>query len=337
MATAEAGIGEEVARHYDNLPEKGRESRVQSRIYHMRSFNNWTKSMLINEYLEKIRKSDGFSGKVSVLDLGCGKGGDLTKWHKAKVDQVVGVDIAATSIEQCKDRYHEMKGRNRGRIFQAEFHAVDCTKQRARDFYRNQEQQFDLVSCQFALHYCFESLPQAECMLQNISENLKKGGFFIGTTPDSNDIMSRLQASPTGNSFGNSVFSVDFEEGSLGKTLPLFGAKYNFHLTEVVDCPEFLVHFPTLVKLAERYGLMMIGKQRFQNYFQQRKEHHEGKGLLGKMNALETFPTNKQVGSSGEYSHVQQYSGGQELVGTLSKDEWEALTVYTVFAFKKMK
>ena len=36
MATAEAGIGEEVARHYDNLPEKGRESRVQSRIYHMR-------------------------------------------------------------------------------------------------------------------------------------------------------------------------------------------------------------------------------------------------------------------------------------------------------------
>ena len=44
-----------------------------------------------------------------------------------------------------------------------------------------------------------------------------------------------------------------------------------------------------------------------------------------------------QVGSSGEYSHVQQYSGGQEVVGTLSKDEWEALTVYTVFAFKKMK
>ena len=44
-----------------------------------------------------------------------------------------------------------------------------------------------------------------------------------------------------------------------------------------------------------------------------------------------------QVGSSGEYSHVQQYSGGQEVVGTLSRDEWEALTVYTVFAFKKIR
>ena len=33
---AGAGIGEVVARHYDNLPEKGRESRQDSRIYHMR-------------------------------------------------------------------------------------------------------------------------------------------------------------------------------------------------------------------------------------------------------------------------------------------------------------
>ena len=70
-----------------------------------RSFNNWTKSMLINEYMDKIRRAEGFRGQVSVLDLACGKGGDLTKWHKAKVDHVVGVDIAATSIEQCKDRW----------------------------------------------------------------------------------------------------------------------------------------------------------------------------------------------------------------------------------------
>jgi mRNA (guanine-N7-)-methyltransferase len=95
-----AGIGTEVARHYDNLPEKGRASRADSRIFHMRcltgasrlnlaicrSFNNWTKSMLINEYLDKIRKADGFSGRISVLDIGCGKGGDLTKWHKVAVE-----------------------------------------------------------------------------------------------------------------------------------------------------------------------------------------------------------------------------------------------------------
>ena len=32
------------------------------------------------------------------------------------------------------------------------------------------------------------------------------------------------------------------------QNLPLFGARYNFHLEGVVDCPEFLVFFPVLEK-----------------------------------------------------------------------------------------
>ena len=41
---------------------------------------------------------------------GCGKGGDLQKWQRAGVSHVVGVDIAATSIEQCKDRFEQRDG-----------------------------------------------------------------------------------------------------------------------------------------------------------------------------------------------------------------------------------
>ena len=114
-------------------------------------------------------------------------------------------------------------------------------KQRARDFYKNPDQEFDLVSCQFAFHYCFESLPQADCMLRNASENLRKGGFFIGTTPDAHDIMARLETGKTGNSFGNSVFSVSFNEENVRKQQPLFGAEYNFHLTEVRKFSSFVI------------------------------------------------------------------------------------------------
>lgn len=56
----------------------------------------------------------------------------------------------------------------------------------------------------------------------------------------------RLKKSDT-SSFGNDVFKIQFDSDSK-ESFPLFGAKYEFFLEEVVNCPEFLVHFPTLIK-----------------------------------------------------------------------------------------
>ncbi len=43
------GLGSVVAKHYNELEEKGLEAREESQIFHMRSFNNWIKSMLISK------------------------------------------------------------------------------------------------------------------------------------------------------------------------------------------------------------------------------------------------------------------------------------------------
>ena len=48
-----------------------------------------------------------------------------------------------------------------------------------------------------------------------------------------------------GDNFGNSVFNI---KPVSKENFPLFGAKYDFHLEGVVDCPEFLVHMPTMEK-----------------------------------------------------------------------------------------
>ena len=64
-----------------------------------------------------------------------------------------------------------------------------CLQARIKDLFASKEQLFDLVSCQFSFHYCFESLPQAECMMRNAAECLRPGGFFIGTIPNANDIV----------------------------------------------------------------------------------------------------------------------------------------------------
>jgi mRNA (guanine-N7-)-methyltransferase len=60
-------------------------------------------------------------------------------------------------------------------------------------------------------------------------------------------LLHRKRHQTEGDSFGNEIYKVEFQCDTK-PPVPLFGAKYSFHLEGVVDCPEFLVHFPTLVK-----------------------------------------------------------------------------------------
>lgn len=48
-------------------------------------------------------------------------------------------------------------------------------------------------------------------------------------------------------SFGNDVFKIQYP-GDVEEPFPLFGARYDFFLEDAVNCPEFLVHFPTFMK-----------------------------------------------------------------------------------------
>lgn len=336
-----------VADHYNMLEEKGLSYRNQSRIVYMRNFNNWIKSMLIHEYVVKLRQGKSFGASLRVLDMCCGKGGDLLKWKKANISHLICTDIAQVSLEQCQQRYNDMvnrkgsKDRGFAPIFTAEFITADCTKVRLREKFADPSMQLDFVSCQFAFHYSFESLPQAECMLRNAGESLKPGGYFVGTIPDAYDLVSRWQKCD-GNKFGNGVYNVEFICEDKIKP-PLFGAKYNFHLDGVVDCPEFLVHLPTLRKLALKHGLELITFERFDEYYERFKD--EGRSLLGNMQAFETYPPYHETPLLGDpeqdYQHAVRYMqnlpANHRKIGTLSQSEWEVASLYAIFAFRKMK
>jgi mRNA (guanine-N7-)-methyltransferase len=77
-------------------PEVGVKQRMESPIIGLKYFNNWVKSVLITRFAHPALTSSPASqssgpgrGRGKVLDLGCGKGGDLTKWAKARVKELV--------------------------------------------------------------------------------------------------------------------------------------------------------------------------------------------------------------------------------------------------------
>uniref|UniRef100_A0A8C2N1S7 mRNA cap guanine-N(7) methyltransferase n=1 Tax=Cricetulus griseus TaxID=10029 RepID=A0A8C2N1S7_CRIGR len=280
----EEGHSSAVAAHYNELQEVGLEKRSQSRIFYLRNFNNWIKSILIGEFLEKVRQRK--NRDITALDLGCGKGGDLLKWRKGRISRLVCADIADVSMKQCQQRYEDMRCRRDNEyIFNAEFITADCSKELLVEKFRDPQMCFDICSCQFACHYSFETLEQADMMLRNACGRLNPGGYFIGTTPNSFELI-----------------------------------------------------------MAKKYNMKLIYKKTFREFYEEKIKNNENKMLLKRMQALEPYPANEnsKLASEkvGDYAHAAEYMKNSQVrlpLGTLSKSEWEATSIYLVFAFEKQQ
>ncbi|KAL5466690.1 hypothetical protein EMCRGX_G030835 [Ephydatia muelleri] len=303
-----------VTNFYNKLAEPNADRRNESPIYQMRNFNNWVKSILIRTYLPK---------RATVLDLCCGKGGDLLKWKEGNIEYLVCADISDASVDECQRRYSSKKMATGHRTpYGAEFLVADCSEERLRDKYGNAGRRFHLTSCQFSLHYAFESYGKAHMMLRNACENLLPGGYFIGTTVDSNELVRKLrEAGPSEDGIykiGNDIFSVKADlklnqclNQSQNQPVPLFGAKYNFWLHEVVDLPEYLIHMPLLHSMLSDFGMEPVAQQNFHDFFTDHRHKPEDLSLLFRMQAFSLES------------------------GTLSAAQWEVIGLYLVFVYRR--
>ena len=109
------------------------------------------------------------------------------------------------------------------------------------------------------------------------------------------------------------VYAVEFAEAAAAKSFPSsspFGLAYRFSLTEAVeDCEEYLVHLPTLERLAATVGLELIYAKNFTDFFA--AECAENQPLLERMKVLP---------ESGE---------------PISDAEWEVAHTYLAAAFRR--
>jgi hypothetical protein len=172
----------------------------------------------VKERLFRLFKNKSYK----LLELACGKGGDLHKWIEASFNLVVGVDYSIDNILNSEDgvyaRYNKAVSRNITTITKHPmiFYQHDLTKQWdesnisndnlalmrdvvwgktnktdlkedksiLKNFMNVMNDKFNVVSCQFAIHYFFENDQTLDIFCDNLNKVIKKGGYFIGTTLD---------------------------------------------------------------------------------------------------------------------------------------------------------
>lgn len=245
----------DVAEHYNARPNKGAQERRSSPIFHLRAFNNWIKSVLIKEAMHVLHSCS--IQHMSVLDVACGKGGDLGKFKKSfsmRLKEYVGVDVAKVSVEHAQDRVRLMRP-----PFRCSFHAFDAFGGDLRNVISGQ---FELVSCQFALHYAFKTEETAKNAVRNVSLCMSDRSVFICTIPNAQLILERFGKKALLNEHYKIEFSSEqpVSEG--------YGCEYTFWLSDAIDsCPEYLVNLELLKALFEGHSVHLKEALPFNEFY----------------------------------------------------------------------
>ena len=135
-----------------------------------------------------------------ILDVGCGFGGDLQKWHKCGAN-INMCDPEPTALEEARARAKNMH--MRVNFYTGDIH--NCPNRK-----------FDVVCFNFSLHYIFQTRDLFLSSLREIKNRIKCGGMLIGIIPDSEKIIFKT---PLVDDMGNFFKMKDHGNGGFGEKL----------------------------------------------------------------------------------------------------------------------
>ena len=173
-------------RHYDALRVARPRDRARGPALELKRFNNGWKRAIILAHAR---------GAEVLVDIGCGRGGDLFKWQAAGVRRVRGLDSSRAQVNEARRR-----ARNAGVSDRFTFD-VACSLEGIEDA------SADVVTAMFSLNYVFGDDGSASDLLGGVARVLRPGGRFVGIFTDGDRV---LATGPV----ANDTFALRFLEDS---------------------------------------------------------------------------------------------------------------------------
>lgn len=275
--------------------------------------NGWIKSNFIYLYCGIKNTRKGKRG-MRILDVGCGRGGDIMKFYHSRVESYVGFDPdhhglynqgngAISRYNLAKTKYpnfpkmefligdasyllnyeDQMKGLGK---------MTDQNKKMLKDIFGENKnklklRKYDVFNCQFMLHFLFENDKKWNNFCENINNFLDNDGYLLITTMDGevvNDLFNK----------NNGVIS-SYYNNEKGEKQLFFEAKRQYKKTDNIDKTgyaydiyirmfkeegnydkEFIVSPNYLIKeLKEKCNLELIETDRFAGIYEKYRDFLE--------------------------------------------------------------
>jgi hypothetical protein len=240
----------------------------------MRSFHNDIKRQLYFKVGEATKKK---TKDLVLLDLACGKGGDMFKW-KGIFGEVIGIDENEGNLVEARRRYKSSKEKDMPKV---QWLRGDVSRNIGNgDVWLDNEQRieiqksaYDVISCNFAIHYFFKEESTLRGLLKNVQDRLVSGGYFIVTTFFGYKVEEFLKDGDRSGSVGDIViWSINKrynkeDKNIFGKEITLYNSSIS---TKGTYIPEWIVDVEYLVKLAEEYDLELDEIKEFDEIYEDR-------------------------------------------------------------------
>lgn len=263
-------------------------ARKESSIYNLRIFHNWVKREMINQSAKYLEDNYNINN-IKVLDLSCGKFGDMNKYFDNGIMYVIGFDIDAISINEAKKRYsqliNQLKMKNVQKLPVYKFYVMDLSDPNSLEKIKRilNDEKFDIVSCQFAIHYFFKSQDTLNTFMTIVSSYINKNAFFIGVTMNGNKIKQLFAKNDV---IENDIFKIENNTNKFEMANSVYNNKYSVNLGDQNDTEhyfagntseEYLVDINELKKVCKKFGLMAILMTDFEDWY-----YKFGKDILTK-------------------------------------------------------
>ena len=243
-------------------------------------------------YVQYVKERD------LLLELAVGRGGDLAKWRNLKPSKVVGMDFSLANLNspmggaaaryvgtlqeepdavlppvlfvqgdmtsyplfQQADKYMPiLRGEQAGsNAYLDQFNGVNT---------------FDVVSCQFAMHYACESEESFRNFAKNVAEACKGNAVFFGTCSDGQEVYNLLAGITTyhfklidkktgGHRWAGDYTKKYIETGTIDFGMPVEVLLESFEK----PATEYLVPFEKIVAIFDELGLELVSTEGFGSF-----------------------------------------------------------------------